>query len=54
MESDMKYDYNSSEYYYGNMTFDEYKAEYGSEYSKDGYDVSLKNRSFMLTLGYRF
>lgn len=53
MEVDMKEDYYNTEYYYNNMTFDEFKAEYGAQYSYDG-DYSIKNRSFMLTLGYRF
>lgn len=53
MEIDMKKEYNSDGYYYNNMTFDEFKAKYGSEYSYED-DSSIKNRSFMLTLGYRF
>lgn len=52
LDNEMKSVYNSNEYFYGNMTFNEFKAEYESEFEPD--DLSLKNRSFMLTLGYRF
>lgn len=52
MERDMREVYNASEYYQNRMSFDEFRAEYGDEY--DYGDDCIKNRSFMVTLGYRF
>lgn len=52
-EADMKIDYNNSDYYKNNMSFDEFKDKYGYEYEYDD-NVSIKNRNFMITLGYRF
>ena len=52
-EVDMKDDY---EYYKDKegLTWDEFQTEYGSRYDDDYEDISIKNNSFMITLGYRF
>lgn len=51
-EAEMKADYAELK---DKMTWDEFKNKYGSEYSESDYDgESVKNRSFSITLGYRF
>lgn len=52
IEVDQRADY---KYYQNEMTWNEFLKEYGDDYDPKDYDgFSLKNRSFMLTLGYRF
>lgn len=54
IDKEMETVYNSNEYIRDYMTFDEFKSEYGSDFEYSGEEPSIKNRSFMLTLGYRF
>lgn len=53
-EYEMDYVYNSDSYLREAMTFDEFQELYGDMFDSSEYDMSVKNRSFMLTLGYRF
>lgn len=53
IEAEMKDDYQYYKDKYG-FTWEEFQAEMGSEYDASDYDTSVKNRSFMITVGYRF
>ncbi len=52
-DMEMKRDY-ELEYQPNGWTWDQFIQEYGSDYDNYEDDTNIKNRSFMLTLGYRF
>lgn len=53
METTMKdeYEYYKDKYGY---SWDEFKNKFGEEYDSSDWDESVKNNSFMITVGYRF
>ena len=53
IETEMKneYEYYKDKYDY---SWEEFKNQYEKEYDSSDWDTSVKNSSFMITVGYRF